>query len=167
MRSRLNWLALPVTALALDWASKLWVLARLKGEGDSLAVIPGFFNLTIGYNTGAIFGSLQGLNPKLRSVLFAAAALLALVYFGRAFLSETTPRLERVALGMILGGALGNGLDRLLHGHVVDFLDFVFGGWHYWTFNVADSFIVCGAILFGIGMLKEGLRPKAEGPLPE
>jgi signal peptidase II len=154
MKSRLTWLILPFTALGLDWASKVWILAHLKGEGDSLPVIDGVFNLTLGFNTGAIFGSFQGLPPAVRSVLFSVAALVALVYFGRAFLSEETPKLERIALGMILGGALGNGLDRLLHGHVVDFLDVIIRGWHYWTFNVADSFIVCGAILFGIGMLR-------------
>lgn len=164
MASKLRWLALPATALALDWGSKLWILSRLRNEGDSLPIIPGFFNLTLGFNTGAIFGSLQTMNPKLRSVIFAVAAILALVYFGSAFLSERTPKLERIALGMILGGAVGNGLDRLVHGHVIDFLDFVFGGWHYWTFNIADSFIVCGAILFGIGMVQQSFARKSEHP---
>ena len=72
---------------------------------------------------------------------------------GRLFLADETPKVERVALGLILGGACGNGLDRMLHGHVVDFLDFVFGTWHYWYFNIADSCIVVGAILFGIALL--------------
>lgn len=143
------WLLLPASVLALDLLSKLWVLSRLQ-EGENLTVIPGFFNLSLGFNTGAIFGSLQGLPEWARAAIFTVAGLAALFYFGGLFLKDSTPRLERAALGLILGGALGNGLDRLWHGHVVDFLDFVFGSWHYWTFNLADSAIVCGAILYGM-----------------
>ncbi len=144
----ISWLTLPAVALLLDWASKAAILKRLHYEGDSLAVIPGIFHFTLGYNTGAIFGSFQGLSPVVRTVIFGVAGLTALIFFGRAFLAEATPRLERIALGLILGGALGNGLDRIRHGHVVDFIDVIIRGWHYWTFNVADSFIVCGGILF-------------------
>lgn len=147
------WLFLPAGVLAADVVSKLWILGRLR-EGESLTVIPGFFNLSLGFNTGAIFGSLQGLPEWARFTIFTVAGIAALVYFGGLFLREGTPAGERAALGLILGGALGNGLDRLLHGHVVDFLDFVFGGWHYWTFNLADSAIVCGALLFGLSLLR-------------
>lgn len=153
IKRRLAWLTLPATALLLDWASKAAILKHLHYEGDSLPVIPGVFHFTLGYNTGAIFGSFQGLSPLARTVLFGLAGVIALIFFGRAFLAEATPRLERIALGLILGGALGNGLDRLRHGHVVDFLDVIIRGWHYWTFNVADSFIVCGGILFAWTML--------------
>ena len=86
-------------------------------------------------------------------MIFAVAGLAALGYFGWEFLKPGVSVPNRIALGMILGGALGNGLDRIRHGMVVDFLDFVFWGWHYWTFNLADSFIVCGAILMGLGLL--------------
>lgn len=147
------WLLLPFSVLGLDLLSKLWILSRLR-EGETLAVIPGFFNLSLGFNTGAIFGSLQGLPEWARTLLFTATGILALLYFGSLFLKDGTPSMERVALGLILGGALGNGLDRFMHGHVVDFLDFVFGGWHYWTFNLADSAIVCGAILYGLHLLR-------------
>lgn len=147
------WLLLPISVLGADLLSKVWILSRLQ-EGQTLPVIPGFFNLSLGFNTGAIFGSLQGLPEWVRALIFTLAGIAALVYFGGLFLKEETPSLERVALGLILGGALGNGLDRLLHGHVVDFLDFIFGSWHYWTFNLADSAIVCGAILYGLYFLK-------------
>ena len=146
------WLLLPVSVLGLDLLSKLWILSRLH-EGESITVIPGFFNLLLNFNSGAIFGSLQGLPEWVRAVIFVAAGIAALVYFGSLFLREGTPALERTALGLILGGALGNGLDRLWHGRVVDFLDFIFGSWHYWTFNLADSAIVCGAILYGVHLL--------------
>jgi signal peptidase II len=117
----------------------------------------------VGFNKGAIFGSLTGLPEWARFTLFTLAALAALLYFGHLFLKDETPGLERVALGLILGGALGNGLDRLVNGHVTDFLDFFFGHWHYWTFNMADSCIVCGAILFGVGLLRQHREPETTG----
>lgn len=149
---RLLWLCLPLSALAVDLGSKAWVLKRL-GEGESLTVIPGFFSLTLGFNRGAIFGSLTWLPAKARFILFALAGLVALLYFGKLFLAEQTSTWERVSLGLILGGAMGNGIDRLYRGAVVDFLDFVFGTWHYWTFNLADSCILVGAILYALRMI--------------
>jgi len=158
---RLLWLLLPAGALAADLGSKAWIL-RTLGEGDSIPVIKGFFYLTLGFNRGAIFGSLTWLPATARAILFAVAGLVALIYFGKLFLAKEASTWERVALGLILGGALGNGIDRLVRGAVVDFLDFIFGTWHYWTFNLADSFILVGAILYGLRML---LAPKAKhGP---
>jgi signal peptidase II len=165
---RLIWLLLPLGALAADLASKAWVL-RTLAEGESLPVIKGFFSLTLGFNRGAIFGSLTWLPETARYILFALAGLAALVYFGMHFLAKDTSTWDRVALGLILGGALGNGIDRILRGAVVDFLDFYIRNmdflfihireWHYWTFNLADSCILVGAVLYGLRML---LAPKAE-----
>ena len=155
---RLPWLLLPAGVLALDLGSKAWILQRLA-EGESLTVIKGFFYLSLGFNRGAIFGSLTWLPAPARFLLFAAAGLLALVYFGRLFLARETSTWERISLGLILGGALGNGVDRILRGAVVDFLDFVFGTWHYWTFNLADSCILVGAVLYGLRMF---LAPKIQ-----
>lgn len=157
---RLPWLLLPLGALIGDYSSKVWILNLLRHEGNSKTIIDGFFNLTLGYNNGAIFGTLRNAPEWLRIGLFTFAGIVALFYFGKLFLAEATATLERVALGLILGGACGNGLDRLLHGHVVDFLDFVFGTWRYWTFNLADSCIVVGAILFGISLLKAKRAPE-------
>ena len=151
------WLFLPAGVLAADLGSKAWILKHL-GENESITVIKGFFYLTLGFNRGAIFGSLTWLPPTARFVLFALAGVVALVYFGRLFLAKGASTWERVALGFILGGALGNGIDRILRGAVVDFLDFVFGTWHYWTFNLADSFILMGAVTYALGM---ALAPKA------
>jgi len=149
---RAIWLLLPLAALALDLASKAWVMAAIPLH-QSRTVIPGFFYLTMSFNPGAIFGTLGAAPPAVRTAIFTLAGLTALGYFGWEFLREGTPTLQRIALGLILGGALGNGLDRMRHGAVVDFLDFVFWGWHYWTFNIADSCIVCGAILLGLSFL--------------
>ncbi len=161
---RLPWLLLPAFALAADLGSKAWIL-RTLGESESLPVIRGFFYLTLGFNRGAIFGSLTWLPAAARFILFTLAGLAALLYFGRLFLAKETPTWDRVALGLILGGALGNGIDRLLRGAVVDFLDFVFGTWHYWTFNLADSFILVGAILYGLGMFRASSGRRQAVPL--
>jgi signal peptidase II len=150
--TRLAWLLLPLAALGLDWASKAWILAAIPLH-ETRVIVPGFFNLTMSYNPGAIFGTMGGAPPLVRTVVFTLAGLTALGYFGWEFLRPGTPLGQRIALGLILGGALGNGLDRLRHGAVVDFLDFIFWGWHYWTFNLADSCIVCGAILLGLSFL--------------
>ena len=155
---RLLWLLLPGVALAADLGSKAWILRNLA-EGQSMPVIKGFFYLTLGFNRGAIFGSLTWLPATARYILFGLAGLAALIYFGRLFLAKATPTWERVAMGLILGGALGNGIDRIMRGAVVDFLDFYFGTWQYWTFNLADSCILVGAILYGLRMI---LAAKAE-----
>jgi len=155
---RLLWLLLPAGILAMDLGSKAWILNFLA-EGESKPVINGFFYLTLGFNRGAIFGSLTWLPAMARSILFAMAGLAALFLIGRMFLEKDTATWDRVALGLILGGILGNSLDRCLRGAVVDFLDFVFGTWHYWTFNLADSFILVGVVLYGLRMLR---APKVE-----
>ena len=161
MIRRLPWLLLPLLALALDYASKAWILASL-GHRGSRPIIAGFFSLTLTFNPGAIFGTLGGVPSRARGILFAVAGLGAVLYFGWEFLKKSTPLLQRIALGCILGGALGNGLDRCRHGYVVDFLDFEFWGWHYWTFNIADSFIVCGGILLACALLRSALGQEKE-----
>lgn len=164
MKQRLWWLFLPLAVMALDLGSKAMILANLQLH-EVRQVIPNFFNLTLTFNPGAIFGILQGTTPWVRTLIFSLAGLLALGFFGYEFLRAETPRLQRLALGLILGGALGNGIDRLRHGAVVDFLDFVIRGWHYWTFNLADSAIVCGAILMGWSLLTtKQPDPAGEGP---
>ena len=160
----LRWIPLPLLVLLADWASKAWVLKHLR-EHESRTVIQGFFNLTLGFNSGAIFGSLQGAPAGWRTALFTLAGVVALGYFGYEFLKQDTPNVQRLALGLILGGILGNGMDRIVHGAVVDFLDVVLFGWHYWTFNIADSCIVVGGILFAWSLLfgkKAEAAPAAE-----
>ncbi len=148
---RLLWLLLPAGVLVIDLGSKAWIL-NLLAEGESKPIIKGFFYLTLGFNRGAIFGSLTWLPALARFILFTVAGLAALLIIGRMFLEKGTATWDRVALGCILGGILGNSLDRFLRGAVVDFLDFVFGSWHYWNFNLADSFILVGAVLYGLRM---------------
>jgi signal peptidase II len=167
---RVLWLLLPAGVLALDLGSKAWVL-RILALGESRPVIKGFFYLTLGFNRGAIFGSLTWVPAVARVILFTVAGLAAFFLIGRMFLEKGAPAWDRVALGCILGGILGNSLDRYLRGAVVDFLDFVFGTWHYWTFNLADSFILVGAVIFGLRVFRghkvdPPMEARAEGTIP-
>ncbi len=138
--------ALPVTAL--DQATKALVMAFLE-KYRTVPVIPGFFNLTHIYNPGGAFGFLASQGTAVRNIFFFAvswlAILLVLYFFWR------TPRSHRMlstAFAMILGGAMGNMIDRIRLGHVVDFLDFYIGRHHWPSFNVADSAITVGMVIF-------------------
>ncbi len=133
-----------IVALA-DQLTKALVRGHLA-LNDSLEVIPGLLNLVHWSNTGIAFGLFQG-----RGGLLAVLSVLALIGIPVLFWWEwrREPRLARTAwgLGLILGGALGNLVDRLRFGSVTDFLDFYLGDWHWHAFNVADSCICVGTAL--------------------
>lgn len=144
-RSSLAWLGLAALVILLDQASKLLVIDRLDAYLD---VIPltGFFNLVHVHNTGAAF-SLFADQPGWQRWFFLGIAVLASVII-LFLLKKTAGRpLFSAALALILGGAIGNVIDRVLYGHVIDFLDFYLGAWHFPAFNVADSAITVGAAL--------------------
>ena len=143
---RFIWLLLPLTLVGIDFSTKT-AIALIIPLQEVKPVIPGFFNLTMSYNYGAIFGTISGAPAFLRAIIFGLASVIILAYFGWEFLRVELSTMHRIALGFVLGGAIGNSIDRLLYGFVIDFLDFVFFGWHYWTFNLADSFILIGIVL--------------------
>ncbi len=136
-----------ITVLA-DQATKELVLRTLS-LNESLGVIPGFFALTHIRNTGGAFGLLAGEATQARTLFFLAASVLALgmILFFYAKVAHGKPW-AGAALAMICGGAVGNLIDRLRFGEVVDFLDFYVGTTHWPAFNIADS-----AISVGVGML--------------
>jgi len=133
--------------LLLDRMAK-WAVASNIALHDSVAVIPGLFHLTHVENTGAAFGLFAESSAQWKVgalVSFSVIALVivsALLWKNSHALSTTT-----IGLSLILGGATGNLWDRMMTGHVVDFLDFYVGSYHWPAFNVADSAIVIGAIL--------------------
>lgn len=144
---------IPFTIIAglvvlLDQATKLLVLATIPLY-HSIVVIPGFFNLTHIRNPGGAFGFMASGSHATRSLLFIGVSALAMgliVYFYRST-PKTHPYLA-AALAMIFGGAAGNLIDRLRFGEVVDFVD-IYVGIHHWpAFNVADSAITIGVIVF-------------------
>ncbi len=128
-------------AFALDQATKVLALAAL-GRGDVYAVVP-FFNLRLSFNQGISF-SLFTETFTDRPLMLAGIGLALTALLG-VLLMRSTTRIEAMALGLMIGGALGNVLDRLRIGGVVDFLDFHVWGFHWPAFNLADSAIVIGA----------------------
>lgn len=151
-----KWFALAALVVVLDRATKLAVLAALA-PGDSVAVT-GFFNLVLVFNRGAAF-SLLAAASGWQTWLFAAIAVVAGAVISVLLVRHGERRLLGAALALILGGALGNLWDRLAWGHVVDFLDFHAGGWHWPAFNVADSAITAGAA----ALVVESFLPRAHG----
>jgi signal peptidase II len=139
-----KWFAVAAAVAVLDLATKYWVLAALK-PGDAIYVT-GFFNLVLVFNRGAAFSFLAA-QPGWQLPLFAGIALAASGFIAWLLLRHAHKALFCGGLSLILGGALGNLHDRLVHGHVVDFLDFHAAGWHWPAFNVADSAITAGAVI--------------------
>jgi signal peptidase II len=133
--------------LLVDQIAK-WIIFKRVPLYSSLKVIPGFFNLTRIHNKGAIFGAFSQTNKPLVLVLLTAASSIALMLVVYYFIK--TPASERgmkLALSLILAGALGNLVDRIFRGYVIDFLDFYIKNKHWPFFNVADSCITIGAFL--------------------
>jgi signal peptidase II len=112
--------------------------------GESVPVVPGFFSLTYVRNTGAAWGIFDGANVAL--ALFSLVVLVLLIVFRRHFISSNP--LQRIALGFMAGGILGNLFDRLRLGYVVDYLHFYKGGYHFPSFNIADAAICSGVFLY-------------------
>ena len=130
-----------------DRASK-WLVAQNISLHDSLPVLPGFFRLTHVENRGAAFGLFSDSPSEWKVTVLVLFSLIALVVVSVLLWKNShSMTVTGVGLALILGGALGNLWDRLLDGHVVDFLDFSLGGYHWPAFNVADSAIVVGALL--------------------
>ena len=139
------WLGIAAIILLLDQLTKI-VILRTFVEFES-KLITSFFNLTLVYNPGASFGFLGDAGGWQR-YLFTAIAIGAVLFILYLLRQHSTQRLFCWALSLIMGGAIGNVIDRIVYGKVVDFLDFHLGGTHFPTFNVADMAITVGAILF-------------------
>ncbi len=146
-----RWLTIAAIVIVLDQLSKAAISSHFA-YGESLAVTP-FFNLVLAHNTGAAFSFLNDAGGMQRW-LFSAVAIAASVWIVWLLRKHPTQKLFCFALAFILGGALGNLIDRIVYGYVVDFLDFYWGGYHFAAFNVADSAITCGAGLLILDSFK-------------
>ena len=139
--------------ILLDQASKAVVLNTMRLY-ESIPLIPGFFNLTHIHNPGGAFGFLAGQSFVVRSFLFLVVAFLAMgLVLHFYFKTPPTHPYLSVAFALIFGGAVGNLIDRLRFGKVVDFLDFYVGALHWPAFNVADSAITVGITVFVLHLL--------------
>jgi signal peptidase II len=144
-RGLVPWLLLIVFVIAADQATK-FAMVRLVSYGDRIDVIRGFFDLTMVFNKGAAFSFLSNSSGWQRW-LFIGIGLTAAVFIVFMLARHASQRLFCTALALIAGGALGNVVDRIVHGHVVDFLLFYHRTWSFPAFNVADSAITVGATL--------------------
>ncbi|PPR18917.1 MAG: Lipoprotein signal peptidase [Alphaproteobacteria bacterium MarineAlpha9_Bin7] len=137
-------LVIAILVVVVDQASKIVVLNAL-GPFQSVSV-SSFFNLVLVLNTGISFGLFASGDTIARWFLIAVALSISVLLM--RWLANSSDRLVCAGLGMIIGGAVGNVIDRLVHKAVVDFLDFHFYGWHWPAFNIADSAITIGVVLF-------------------
>jgi len=152
MRSGWGLLALSAVVIALDQLTKQWVSQSLA-FGEAIPVMPSF-NLVLAHNTGAAFSFLAGAGGWQRG-FFSVIAVVAAAVIVHLLRKHHEEKIFSLALALILGGALGNLIDRILLGHVVDFLDFYVQGYHWPAFNVADMAITGGAGLLIWGSLKK------------
>ena len=156
-----KWLSLSALIVILDQITK-YVAVQSLAAGKAVAVTP-FFNLVLVYNPGAAFSFLSDAAGWQRW-LFIAIALIASAWIIRLLNEYPRQTLFSLALSLVLAGAVGNVIDRIFFGAVVDFLDFHAFGWHWPAFNVADSAISCGAVL----LVWDALRPrKTQTPEPQ
>lgn len=149
------WLWLSAAVMLVDQITKQLIVRQL-GWFDVMPLMP-HLNIVHMRNTGAAFSMLSSAPPAF-FILLATAVSLGILWWLRRNPSGQT--LVAVALSLILGGALGNVIDRATRGYVVDFIDFYWGSWHFAAFNVADSAITIGAGLLILDMLLEGRRGK-------
>ncbi|MEO6365404.1 MAG: signal peptidase II [Luteimonas sp.] len=155
--SALIWLLFSITVIALDQLTKWWVLETLP-EYQPIPFIEGFWNWYRTYNTGAAFSFLSDAGGWQK--YFFVVLAIGITGLLSVWLSKTPRRDWRSALpfALVIGGAIGNVIDRLLHGHVVDFIQWHWRD-HYWpAFNIADSAIVAGAIGIALFGLLDGKR---------
>lgn len=148
-----GWLSLACLVLVLDQISKLWAQSNLQFAVP--VPVTSFLNWFLIYNPGAAFSFLASSGGWQRwfFTILGTAAAIFMIWYLRRHQNETLPSL---AISFILGGAVGNVIDRLIYGAVVDFIDLHYAQWHWPAFNLADSAIVLGAILIIWGEI----RPK-------
>lgn len=153
--SGLRWLWVTVLVMVIDFASKQWIMANMQLH-ETRALMP-FLNLFYAHNYGAAFSFLADKGGWQRWFFAGIAIAIAVALVVMMYRNRATQRLTNIAYAMIIGGALGNLLDRFWHGFVVDFIDFYVGDWHFATFNIADCGICIGAAL----VILEGFIPSS------
>ena len=142
----LIWLLIIGGVVALDQATKALLMVYIPNEYDCITVIPEFFQFKHYRNTGVAFGSFDGANQRWMVIIVPAIGLIALLIYLWKFRPKS--KLACTALSMVIGGGIGNMIDRVRLGYVIDFLDFyAFGSLWTWVFNFADAFVCVGCVL--------------------
>ena len=146
-----------------DQATKVLIGASIPLY-ESVTIIPGFLDFTHVRNTGAAFGLLNTTDLPMKSLVMMGTAMVAIVAIGAYGATlRADENIARAGLALVLGGAIGNLIDRARLGYVLDFVDVYSGNWHFWAFNVADAAITIGALLVIFDLL--GLRRNASHPV--
>jgi signal peptidase II len=152
-----HWFIVSLIVILLDQATKYWVGQYLMPY-TPVPVIP-MFNITLAYNTGAAFSFLSGAGVWHR-ILFAGFSLVMSILLAiLLWRTNQEEKLQAAGLSLILGGAVGNLIDRAFFGYVVDFIDLYYKNYHFATFNVADSAICIGAVFFAWDLLFSKKQP--------
>lgn len=149
---------LVITVLVTDQITKSMVRDRLALY-DSVTIIPGWLDLTRVHNTGVAFGMMNGTDFPFKSIVVPSLAVLAMLgVLGFALTIPASDRLARWGMASVVGGAIGNLIDRATVGYVLDFVDAYRGDWHFWAFNVADAAISIGVVCLLLDVLGVGRR---------
>lgn len=143
---KFRYLLVVVGLLLLDIITKNWAVANLKGK-NALVVVPNFLRLTYVENRGAAFGILQ--NGRIFFVVLTIVVLVGIVFFVRAYKDKFTPLLFFI-MAVFIAGTLGNFIDRVRYGYVVDFISLQFGSYFFPVFNVADMAITISVFLYAL-----------------
>ena len=151
------WLLLAVVIVLLDLATKELAMQHLELYRPN--AVFSWLNLTLAHNTGAAFSFLAGGGGWQRWFLSAVAVVIVVVLLVWLWRLPHRARLLPSALALVIGGAIGNLVDRIRFGYVIDFIDVHYAGWHWPAFNVADSAIVVGVILLLLDSLVPSRRP--------
>lgn len=147
---------LPIAIVVIDQITKALVRAKVPLH-ESVRIVPGFLDFTHVRNTGAAFGFLNLVDFPFKTLVLAVVATVALIAVALYASSlGHHQRLARIGLALIIGGAAGNLIDRLVEGSVVDFVDVYWRTYHFWAFNVADSAISIGVAVMILDMLGVG-----------
>jgi signal peptidase II len=152
MKNKYLWVAaIAGIVLVLDQLTKHLVMAQIPRHGI-VRILPGFFDLTNVRNPGAAFGFLAGAHGSWRIAFFIAVSIAALIVIA-VLVGKSSDRLSVASFALIGGGAVGNLIDRVRFGEVVDFIDWYYRGWHWPAFNIADAAITVGVGLLVVEML--------------
>lgn len=137
----------------IDQIVKLIIKFNMK-VGDTISIIPNFFNIEYLHNSGAAFSSFEGMRFVL--VVISLVIFISMIKYIKK--NDISKKVEIISFGMILGGLVGNLIDRVFYGYVIDYLAFTIFGYSFAVFNLADSFIVIGVISLAIDMILTSLR---------
>ncbi|MBI3546350.1 MAG: lipoprotein signal peptidase [Gammaproteobacteria bacterium] len=144
--------------LVLDQLTKFIAADYLASRGE--VQLASFFSFVLVHNTGAAFGILSSAGGWQNIFFITLAAIACVVIFWMFWRLNSQDIFLAVSLMLILGGAMGNLVDRLIHGHVIDFIDVYYRSWHWPAFNIADSAITAGAIILGIDAFRSKSQTK-------